>query len=88
MTEKYPFYFEATYCDDTEIIHEGGFIIATDYKTAMDEIIALYEPGLVDIKLECLDECALIFPLEKAREIKKLIEEDEKWEIELAASAP
>ena len=88
MTEKYPFYYEATYCDDAEIIHEGGFIIAVDYADAMQQIVGIYEPGLVDIKLECLDSCALFFPVKKAREIKKIIEEEDVWEIELAATAP
>lgn len=73
--DKYPFYFEATYADEIcGETHEGGFIIATDYPDAMQQIVALYEPGLIDIKLECLDDCALIFCLDKAREIKGLVD--------------
>ena len=72
---KYPFYFEATYADDiTRETHEGGFIVAADYPDAMQQIVALYEPGLIDIKLECLDDCALFFSLDKAREIKGLVD--------------
>ena len=75
--DKYPFYFEATYDDDiTGGVREGGFIIATDYPDAMQQIVALYEPGLIDIKLECLDDCALFFSLDKARKIKDLVDND------------
>ena len=73
--DKYPFYFEATYDDDIcGATHEGGFIVATDYPDAMQQIVALYEPGLIDIKLECLDDCALFFSLDKARKIKELVD--------------
>lgn len=73
--EKYPFYFEATYADDiTGEVREGGFIVATDYPDAMQQIVSIYEPGLIDIKLECLDSCALFFSLDKARKIKDLVD--------------
>ena len=74
--DRYPFYFEATYADDvTGDVHEGGFIIAADYPDAMQQIVAIYEPGLIDIKLECLDDCALFFSLDKARKIRDIMED-------------
>ncbi len=73
--DRYPFYFEATFADDIcGETHEGGFIVAADYPDAMQQIVALYEPGLIDIKLECLDDCALFFNLDKARKIKELVD--------------
>jgi hypothetical protein len=40
----------------------------------MQQIVTLYEPGLIDVKLECIDDCALFFSLDKARKIKDLVD--------------
>ena len=73
--DRYPFYFEVTYADDiTGEVREGGFIVANDYTEAMQQIVTLYDPGLIDVKLECLDDCALFFSLDKARKIKDLVD--------------
>lgn len=75
--DKYPFYFEVTHQDDGNgNEEEGGFLVATDYADATAQIIALYEPGLISIKLECMDEFALVFKRDKAREIKSYVEEN------------
>ena len=75
--DKYPYYYEV--CSEEEgepIIEEGGFIIAEDYRDAMAQISAVYEPGLINVKLECLDASALVFPIEGARAAKKWVEEN------------
>ena len=75
--DRYPYYFEATFYDEmtSKNVEEGGFIVATSYNDAMYQITELYEPGLIDVKLECLDDCALFFDRETARKFRKMIEE-------------
>lgn len=73
--DKYVFYFEVEHQDDGYgDTKEGGFLIATDYADATAQIVALYEPGLISMKLECMDELSLVFDLEKARQMKEYVE--------------
>lgn len=75
--DKYPFYYEVCVEErDEGLIEEGGFIIAGDYCDAMAQISAVYEPGLSNVKLECLHASALVFPIEAARAAKKWVEEN------------
>lgn len=72
---KYPFYFEVIYSNDGEPdVEEGGFITAEDYEDATKQIVSLYEPGMLSMKIECLDDIALTFTLTKARQAKEYVE--------------
>ena len=75
--DKYPFYYEVcTEEKDEPIVREGGFIIAENFCDAMTQLSTVYEPGLINVKLECLDASALVFPLDAARAAKKWVEEN------------
>lgn len=73
---KFPVYFEVEwYCEgDRDNIKEGGFIYAEDYNEAMKIITNYYANDVVSVKLEMLDDCGLIFPIEKAQQIKELVD--------------
>ena len=73
---KYPVYFEVEwYCEpDGENVKEGGFIHAEDYIDAMKQIYELYKDDIVNVKLELMDDCALILPFDKARHVKDIID--------------
>ena len=73
---KYPVYYEVSYWDGEENHKEGGFLFATDFKDASEQLIALYEPGMESMHIEFMDDTALIFPLENARTVKKAVEEN------------
>lgn len=74
--DRYPVYYEVSYWDGEENCKEGGFLIATDFKDATEQLVALYEPGMDSMSIEFMDEVALTFPIEKARIVKKVVEEN------------
>jgi hypothetical protein len=74
MADKYPVYYEVSFWDGNENFKEGGFIFATDFKDATEQVTALYEPGMDSMSLEFMDQLAFTMPVEKARELKGVIE--------------
>lgn len=74
--QRYPVYYEVTVWDEADKREEGGFIIATDFTDAMQQITNFYEPGLEKVSLEFMEDTSLIFSIEKARELKKWIGEN------------
>jgi hypothetical protein len=76
IMQKYPVYYEVSCWDANENTKEGGFIFAIDFKDATEQLIALYEPGMESMHIEFMEDVALTFPVEKARIVKKVVEEN------------
>lgn len=69
--EKFAFYYEVEHdAGDGNINKEGGFLMAYDHKDAMEQLTALYEPGLLSAHIEYMERESFIFPIELAREAK------------------
>ena len=68
-------YYEAkAYCCDGEYYEDGGFLYAADFQDAMAQIERYYKEDLVSCTIELLEEGALVVPLAKAREMRKLLD--------------
>ena len=66
--DKYAFYYEVEYdLDGGDTNKEGGFLMAHDHKDALDQLIALYEPGMLSVHIEYMEKELFVFPLDEAR---------------------
>ena len=69
--EKFAFYYEVEHdTGDGDTNKEGGFLMAHDHKDALEQLIALYEPGMLSVHIEYMEKEFFIFPVELAREAK------------------
>lgn len=70
----YVAYYEVkAYCDG-QFYEDGGFLYAADFQDAMAQIERYYKEDLVSCTIELLEEGALVLPLAKAREMRKLLD--------------
>lgn len=70
----YVVYYEAkAYCDG-QIYEDGGFLYAADFQDAMAQIERYYKEDLVSCTIELLEEGALVLPLAKAKEMRKMLD--------------
>jgi hypothetical protein len=66
--DKFAFYYEVEHdTGDGNTNKEGGFLMAHDHKDAMDQLIAIYEPGLLSAHIEYMEKEIFVFPLNEAR---------------------
>jgi hypothetical protein len=75
MKDTFPFYFEVKlYDEESNFREEGGFTLAEDWKGAMTYLEEYYSHDLITVKLEQLDICDLMLPLEKSRKMKEIVD--------------
>ena len=75
--EKFAFYYEVEHDIDCGTTNkEGGFLMAHDHKDAMEQLIALYEPGLLSAHIEYMEKEFFVFPIELARQAKDWVNEN------------
>jgi hypothetical protein len=71
----YVAYYEAkACCCDGQIYEDGGFLYAADFQDAMAQIERYYKEDLISCTIELLEEGALVLPLAKAKEMRKMLD--------------
>ena len=70
----YVAYYEAKGCCNGEYYEDGGFLYAADFQDAMAQIERYYGTDLVSCAIELLEEGALVLPVSKAKEIRKMLD--------------
>ncbi len=70
--DKFAFYYEVEFdrdCDGSTV-KEGGFLMAADHRDAMEQLVNLYDPGLLSAHIEYMEKELFVFPIKEAREAK------------------
>lgn len=67
--DKYCVYYEIKWYDDA-IIEEGGFFYASSCQNAAETLEKIYD-NIESMTIELYDNLSFVFPIEKARELKK-----------------
>lgn len=77
MNNKYPVYWEVEVYGEDGNYQEGGILFATDWDDAARQIREVYEDDLLMMKIEMFDTLSTIFPIEKARQVREMIADDD-----------
>lgn len=80
LNEKYAVYYEVELYmeEDNENFKEGGFFYASSYEEAAAELeVAYRDCNLMSMSIEIWDSFELTFPVNKAREIRNFMREEQ-----------
>ena len=80
LNEKYAVYYEVELYieEDNENFKEGGFFYASSYEEAAAELeVAYRDSNLMSMSIEIWDNFELTFPVNKAREIRNIMREEQ-----------